>query len=226
VFALGDSHAGAYERNAYRLASETGSPVTIWTGPGCEQPLSIVPNKTPACGDFVPASLKDIASKARAGDVLFLPGLYVPRYEEWDEKTAGLVTTPAATDLDDAKRRFEVLKPLIDRGMRIVIEAPKPLMKSAVFRCADKYTQWNPYCRSTPPSRKDIEMRRARALAFQTHVLAQAPSSIAIWDPLPALCPGSICQGMIDGKPLYIDTDHLSAFGNDLLYESLRKALQ
>ncbi len=227
VFALGDSHAGAYERNAYRLASDTGSPVTIWTGPSCEPPLSIVPNKTPACGDFVSASLKDIASKAGAEDVLFLPGLYLLRYQEWDEKIAGLITTVAATDLDDAKHRFEVfLKPLIDRGMRIVIEAPKPLMKSAVYRCADEYTQWNRYCRRTAPSRKDIEMRRTRALAFQTHVLAQAPSSIAIWDPLPVLCPGSICQGMIDGKPLYMDTDHLSAFGNDLLYESLRKALQ
>jgi hypothetical protein len=31
---------------------------------------------------------------------------------------------------------------------------------------------------------------------------------------------------MIGGKPLYNDTDHLSGFGNDLLYESLRKALQ
>jgi len=136
------------------------------------------------------------------------------------------VTTAAATDLDDAKRRFEVLKPLIDRGMRIVIEAPKPLIKSAMFRCADKYTQWNPYCHTTLPTREDIEARRSRALAFQTHVLAHAPSSIAIWDPLPLLCPGSICQGMIGGKPLYNDTDHLSGFGNDLLYESLRTALQ
>jgi hypothetical protein len=91
---------------------------------------------------------------------------------------------------------------------------------------ADKYTQWNPYCHTTLPTREDIEARRSRALAFQTHVLAQAPSSIAIWDPLPVLCPGSICQGMIGGKPLYNDTDHLSGFGNDLLYESLRKALQ
>jgi hypothetical protein len=182
VFVLGDSHAGAYERNAYRLASDTGARVTILIAESCEPPLSIIPYDTLACREFVGASLEDIASKAGAGDVLFLPGLYVRRYRNFSEseivETASLVTTAAATDLDDAKRRFEVLKPLIDRGMRIVIEAPKPLIKSAMFRCADKYTQWNPY--ATPrfrPGRTSKRVGLKRSRSRPTYLPRPPPAS-------------------------------------------------
>jgi hypothetical protein len=40
---------------------------------------------------------------------------------------------------------------------------------------------------------------------------------VTVWDPLPPLCPGKICDAMRDGHPLYYDGDHLSGYANRLL---------
>jgi hypothetical protein len=45
----------------------------------------------------------------------------------------------------------------------------------------------------------------------------QAVPSVAVWDPLPALCPGAFCSQSADGRPLFFDGDHLSGFGDRLL---------
>jgi hypothetical protein len=41
-----------------------------------------------------------------------------------------------------------------------------------------------------------------------------------LWDPTDILCPDSRCDGYRNGKPLFFDSDHLSAHGNELLFPS------
>jgi hypothetical protein len=42
--------------------------------------------------------------------------------------------------------------------------------------------------------------------------------AVSIWDPFPILCASAVCSPYREGKPLYVDDNHLSGRGNDLLY--------
>jgi hypothetical protein len=46
---------------------------------------------------------------------------------------------------------------------------------------------------------------------------ARDKCGVQILDPTAYLCKENLCYGSIDGRPLYIDDDHLSEFGNKIL---------
>lgn len=46
-----------------------------------------------------------------------------------------------------------------------------------------------------------------------------------LWDPLPVLCDAAKCPAQREGRPLYFDGDHLSAYGNRMLLLSLQQVL-
>jgi len=64
-------------------------------------------------------------------------------------------------------------------------------------------------------TRSAYEQRNATILAAQDEAVAQCGARIL--DPLPYLCDEDYCYGSRDGRPLYVDDDHLSEFGNRLL---------
>lgn len=41
--------------------------------------------------------------------------------------------------------------------------------------------------------------------------------NIGIWDPFPILCPGETCSAWHDARPLFLDADHISGYGNSRL---------
>jgi hypothetical protein len=43
-----------------------------------------------------------------------------------------------------------------------------------------------------------------------------------VWDAFPVLCPDDICRTEKDGRPLFFDGDHLSAYGNLVIYPSFK----
>jgi hypothetical protein len=47
-----------------------------------------------------------------------------------------------------------------------------------------------------------------------------------VWDPLPVLCPQTSCEVFRQGRPLFFDADHLSGYGNRLLYASFVETLK
>ena len=65
-------------------------------------------------------------------------------------------------------------------------------------------------------TRAELEARRARPMQAIEAFAALAPG-ISVWDPFPVLCPGATCAAFRDGKPLFIDGDHLSKYGDAVL---------
>jgi len=55
---------------------------------------------------------------------------------------------------------------------------------------------------------------------------AQKSCGVKVVDTSTKLCDKETCHGIINGKPLYIDDDHLSVFANTLLTDLYRKALK
>lgn len=218
---VGDSHAGAYETMLQHVAAREGTPVDVHVMPGC-QPFRFREDPEGArdagCGGFRESVVEDLEATLSEGDVLLLAGLRVTRFRDQGgeriRENADLDLSPVPGDLAEAAAAFEVLEPLIRAGVRVVVEAPKPIFPAAPFRCADWFTRTNPHCApGFETTRREMEERRARVLASMRAFAAMDPA-ITVWDPLPRLCPEEVCSAFLDGEPLFVDGDHLSRRGN------------
>ncbi len=226
VFIVGDSHAGAYARMALHLAGEARTQVRILTRGGCPLLDGAYLEPRPDCDGFRAAVLESVRTHARPGDVLLVTGLYTQRYrDEWGVPDKGPGPGAPATAKQGAARAVEALLPYSRLGLRIVMEAPKPTLPTALFRCADAYTRINPYCdRKTDVLAAGQMLRRSKPLEMLTVAAAATPGA-EIWDPFSVLCPDTTCRGYKDGKPLYFDTDHLTGYANTVLLPSFLKTL-
>ena len=52
--------------------------------------------------------------------------------------------------------------------------------------------------------------------------IARQGDGVTIWDPARKLCSPSACNAMHGDKPLFFDGDHLSGYGNEVLYPHFR----
>jgi hypothetical protein len=117
------------------------------------------------------------------------------------------------------------LEPFAKQGVNIIFEAPEPLFRSPPFRCSDWFNSGNPICRGgLSQPRHYLETLRAPIVAAMNEIVGDVPG-VRVWDPFPVLCPGETCPAFSDGRPLFFDFDHLSAYGNSLLYPSLKAAV-
>lgn len=228
LFVVGDSHAGAYRRMMHMVSNADRRPVSIYSLGGCKLfDLDATP-PIPGCREFRAAVRADVGSASKAGDILFLAGLYTPRYR--DDWGAAVAVTRQGDQLVSGQNSafsqsvgmFAAMK---KNGISILFEAPKPTVSSALYRCADWFNRHNSYCAAGWTVRRgDMEARRAPAMA-QIALLRSKIDGAGIWDPLPVLCNTRTCSGFVDGKPLYFDTDHLSGFGNERLFPSFMSAI-
>ncbi|NEX17211.1 MAG: acyltransferase [Halochromatium sp.] len=229
LFAIGDSHVGAYSTMLQQLADAHG--VKLWMHSIAACPvaslISDMEAAGPACVNEVERNLQQIEAQAQPGDIVFLASLRMHRFsDQFKRFRHDLVLKIRDSAEADAKRQraLEETSALIERlqaqGLHVIIDAPKPVFRSPPFRCADWFNRHNPICRQglTMPRAELLEHRAAvmRSLQrLQTHF-----SDLLVWDPFPILCPGETCSAFDGEQPLFFDADHLSGYGNTLLYPS------
>ena len=218
LFVVGDSHSGAYQTLIEMYAMDSGGVGRMYVQGGCAV-LGVLPADPSICNRFIANALADLHARAKPGDIVFLPGLRIHRISD---QFIFLGEAFARTAMrDEAPWRAENLAatiPMIDAllksGVRVIFEAPKPEFNSPTFRCVDWFSAPNPICAGgSTIDRAIIEDLRAPVMA-QLRDLKRALPAIRIWDPLPILCPGAVCSAYENGKPLFFDGDHLSAYGN------------
>jgi peptidoglycan/LPS O-acetylase OafA/YrhL len=222
VFVLGDSHALAYGPMLQHLVLASGDEVHLFHRTGCPYlELARDPATDPqACRDATQRFLHEIEAQARAGDVLFLPSLRLPRLaEQWQAALAPPVPSASGRDRAEAEG-LRQLAPFAARGVRVVFEAPKPVLPAPPYRCTDRFNAGNPVCAGgLSIARARIESMRAEVLAGYARLQAGLPGA-SVWDPLPELCSAATCAAFRAGRPLYFDGDHLSGHGNRVLVPS------
>ena len=234
IFVAGDSHAMAYTELLRRMALETGATVILYGRGGCPQvSLQRWRGAGDGCGDYDAAVRADIQQQARAGDAVVLVSLRMPRLSDqyilFDaaERLADEQSQRAA-ELRSAEVPEEIAlwKPVAEQGVRIVLEAPKPVLPAPPYRCSDAFNAGNAICRNGVDStRADMDALRAPMLGSLQQVVAGLPGAV-MWDPLPVLCDATLCPAQRDGRPLYFDGDHLSGYGNRVLLPSLQQVLR
>jgi peptidoglycan/LPS O-acetylase OafA/YrhL len=225
IFVVGDSHAGAYARIFGNAAVNKGMSFRIYTRPGCVALLLRQPHRVsgPECEAFLNTAFDEISSLARAGDVLFLPGLRVSRF-----LLNGSVVeyTDDQNDINDQSHREamseakELLQRLTRAGISIVLEAPLPVFRIEAYRCLDWFNRANPSCRhGFEVPRTEIEAMRRDVVESMERLHQEIPR-VSVWDPTAVLCDDKICSALKNNKPLFSDGDHLSGVGNDTLFDS------
>lgn len=233
LFVAGDSHALAYNEMLRRIALLDGGQVRLYGSGGCALVgLQRWQGENPGCDSYIRTVLADIQENARAGDVVFLPGLRIPRladqYLLFDRQQA---LAGQLSEAADAGRGIEVagaieqLLPLAERGVHIVFEAPKPVLPAPPYRCSDGFNRNNPICvEGMRIARSEIEALRTPVLQSLQQVAANLPGA-SVWDPLSILCPAAQCLPGQQGRPLYFDADHLSGYGNRVLLPAFQQHL-
>lgn len=226
LFVPADSHGLAYIPALQRLAAETGASVRLYFRPGCPY-LKLIESHAsrPRCSAWYQAIERDIAARSKPGDVVFLPGLRVTRLAnqfENDHDLDGPRDDRVSDDtLDEAQG---IVRRLEAGGARLVLEAPKPIFPSPVFRCADWFNRSNPACNGLTIRRETMLDYRRDVMRAMSTLVASRRSTI-LWDPLPIFCPGQTCEAVPGGRPLFFDGDHPSGLGNDLVYADLKRTL-
>ena len=231
LFVVGDSHAVAYNELLRRYAVLEGGPVHLYAVGGCAL-AGMQGAAGPGCDAFLRSSLDDVLAVARPGDVLFLPGLRVPRLAEQDrlfdmQANLDAMNSPAAASARqaDVSAAVAMLQPLASRGVRIVFEAPKPVLPAPPYRCSDWFNRGNALCAGGLSIDRDrMEAYRRPAMEALQAIVAALPDA-SLWDPMPLLCDKQRCSASRDGRPLFFDADHLSGYGNRFLLPPLRAHL-
>lgn len=235
VFAVGDSHALAYGPAFASYALQTGAVVTVYNNGGCPF-VSLQPwrEDKPHCRESSSIALTDLLPNLQPGTVVFLPSLRLPRFvDQWviypDEQVTSLAAAPRRSEGVDGTMREAraVLAKLRATGASVMLQAPGPVLKAPPFRCADWWTASNEICAAgTRIDRSEFLALRGPMLSA-LESLAGDDQGIGIFDPAKSLCPGGqTCEGLIDGKPLFFDGDHISAYGNQVLLPSFTASMR
>ena len=227
LFVLGDSHALAYADMFDLFALATGVRVERYDLLGCSflqlEPLS------DRCRPIEFDAVTDIAARIAPGDVLFTPSLRVPRFvNEWDEKqqeTDSYFRRIGDEREETFAQAVSLLAKIARPGVRIVFELPKPVFRIPLFRCVDWFNRSNPVC--APGSEMDrafFEKFRAPVVDFVSGLQARFPE-LSVWDATPYLCSQDTCSMWRDGKPMFFDGDHVSAYADRVLYPEFRREM-
>jgi peptidoglycan/LPS O-acetylase OafA/YrhL len=234
VFVAGNSHALAYDPLLSRLVRLEPFSVRVYYN-GCEllqleEPMA---NGSERCRKFYENVLGDIASRLRPGDFVFLPSLRLPRLcDQWarfSEAAAHdkLFGRQAIDSRQAALAEADlVLETLVRHGALVIFEAPKPIFRAPAFRCSDWFNRRNPICAGGLTMSRDYLLQYRKPILDAMHTLSQRHEHVYVWDPFDALCPTMTCEAVVNGSPLFLDGDHLSAHGNRVLYPEFVKVLK
>ncbi len=233
IFVLGDSHTAAYRTMFNITAAKLGIEVYEYETGGCAVAGLLQANTNiPGFTEFYTNSYEMIKNTAQPGDIVFLASLRMPEINGEDDDSAVLEEyysqeeennrIVARNDADRIIGDFE------DLGVYVLIDAPKPVLRSAPYRCADWFNRSNPSGRlGMSVQRSYLEKLRQPVLESLT-MLREKHKYLHVWDPFPVLCTGVEFNAFDEsGLPVFFDSDHLSAHGNRLLVASfIKKVLE
>lgn len=230
LFVLGDSHAAAYLPMLEQLSAEQGRAVHALRAPGCaylglRRPM----RDNRRCLKIAHAAQRAVLSMGRAGDIVFLPSLRVPRLVYLGGARRAELVPSVAKDIyqyspEELHRLREAQEegpswfvPFTESGLTVVFELPTPVFRVHAFQCVDWFNRFNPLCKP------GLRERRREQERFRSHVVsvlrqwAVRHEGVQLWDPIAAVCDGSACSALHKGRPLFFDGDHLAPYGNLVL---------
>ncbi len=230
IFVIGDSHMLAYGTMLQKLSDEYNVKIYRYSSNGCGiADFRVGVDKANTyCKAHSENIYKQIESKAKPGDILFLASLRMQRLcDQWapfsgEQIYNGLYSEKAIINREkNAEETAKLIKRFSQKELHIIIDAPKPVFRIPPYRCSDWFNTKNPVCKKGFLVDRQYLLQNRKSVMEELEELENKFPRLLVWDPFPILCPTRVCNAFDDnGKPLFFDGDHLSAHGNRVLYPS------
>ncbi len=230
LYVLGDSHVGAYGTLLGMLQREQGWVVQPYFAGGCPVADLLRPASV-ECQGSVTSALNDILAEARPGDFVLLASLRMFRLgDQWRTFTEAEVNKAINDRKAVAPQVYQEAREVVHRlqqaGLRVIIDAPKPIFKSPPARCSDSFNHLNPICGGGfVMPRAFLEAHRREVMSDIARLQHDQPG-LLVWDAFPFICPTEQCHAFDGQWPLFFDGDHLSGYGNRMLYPHFLNFMQ
>jgi peptidoglycan/LPS O-acetylase OafA/YrhL len=234
LYVVGDSHAIAYSGMLRMLSAQTGVDVKMHNRAGCsvENLLYSTEASGKDCVNYVDQTFAKILAEAKPDDLLFVPSLRARRFGD-EEGTLDIYDQVQAELSQSSRRGAErsfseadrMLSQFGKKNIRVLFDAPLPIFPVPAYRCADAYDRDNPLCANAPIVTKTFLLKYRAPVMDSLARLVKRHKNFDVWDPFNTLCPGSICSQFQNRKPLFFDTDHLSGYGDRILYTDFKARL-
>jgi peptidoglycan/LPS O-acetylase OafA/YrhL len=229
IFILGDSHSSAYTTMMNKLKNEYNVNYQIIAKNG----QSIADLNKPQDNIIIDSKLNEISKLSIPGDIVFLASLRMNRIgNQWGSFNLDNVLEEQNSEksLNDHKIALEqaiyIIRRLETMGLNVIIDAPKPIFQSPLFRCSDWFNNSNPVCEAGFTIKKSILLKHRENVMNSISVLKIEFPNLTVWDPFPILCPDEECKAYNSNGPLFFDGDHLSGYGNLVLYPSFIEVIK
>lgn len=204
VWTVGDSHAGHLQGMLHKLHDLDGTGFHLIETPGVAFPTR--PGQGSKDRERI---FQFILANAKAGDVLLIARLFMKRN----------ATHEPMADIGNWSREVAKLAAqLRERGLLVVIMGPPPIFNFKTIQACILSKQ------ACTAERSRIE-GSAGAVMEQLRAKLANHGNVAVFDPLPILCPQpeTHCAARIGGKRAYRDADHLNSHGAALLAAPFRE---
>lgn len=233
LFVIGDSHALMLLSILDQASADFGLRVNVLSLEGCSyfDFRTLFSAREAPCQARYAALRTYLLAEGRPGDLILMASLMLRRYADQNARYAiedmpSLLYGPGY-EADREKVFTEIqqtLQTYRDRAFEVILWAPPPLFKAPTFRCVDWFNRTNPICRD------GIEMPRAALESLRAPILAMMQEflgpKVHIFDAFSRLCPEASCRAIAaNGRPLYFDADHLSRYGNEVIYPDFKALL-
>jgi hypothetical protein len=120
-----------------------------------------------------------------------------------------------------ARALLQTARYFLDRGRDVWVILQVPELGFRLGECVGRPFSFNRTLRNPcAVARADVEARQAAYRQIVADVKRQLPA-LRIVDPLAKLCDAQWCYGVVDGKVLYRDSNHLSTAGSMFLADIL-----
>ncbi|MGY4534461.1 peptidoglycan/LPS O-acetylase OafA/YrhL [Pseudomonas sp. TE3786] len=232
---VGDSHAAALIRAVERSLPGPQQYVLDWTMSNCPTIAKVKASDqlTYRCGDFVESQAERSIDDPKLGKVPLIiinrTSLYVLGPNE-PERGAEMALPYLYFDKPFASRTPEYLREMREgiiasacefaRNRPVYMLRPIPELKLDVPKTMGRALMQG---KRIEVSISMAEYQARNAFVWETQDLAAARCGVKVLDPLPYLCRDGRCEGDVQGQPVYIDDDHLSERGGDLLVPMFRQ---
>lgn len=226
LFVIGDSHTGAYARLLQLTSRATGLEITAYERPGCPVVGFLRPSKAfdKGCQNYQAQVIEQVLKRAKPNDVVWLASLRATKLGDQsgphsqERVHANRYSASALADLAAAElEAIALVNRLTAVGLKVVIDAPKPVFPSPSYRCSDYFNRMNPDCLGGLSIDRDLIEKHRASVVTAINKIAGKNAAVHVWDPLPALCSKFTCEAVASNRPIFFDGDHLSGFGNEML---------
>ena len=247
LFIVGDSHTGSLQTLAAMLRTYNNMDVRLLTIPGCPVwDLRTDINHFPKhCKIDLNGIYNKLLTDVKKGDIVFFSSLrggrLTDKFTAFDreqlEKYFSKYNIQTKQIYTQLRNEFVPLaNQLVKKKAKVILNTPSPVFATLAIRCADWFSINSKTCKNNMFISKHYLTEFNQQMLSSLNTLKTTIPAITIWNIFDILCISPNFGEHKDDKnycslfdknnmPIFHDTDHLSAYGNTILYPHFTELL-